>query len=96
MENFTEKERNKIDNMHAREFKNLTSDEVQLLLRWNAYITENRVKDSEEEKRRNEYDKEQLEILKREAEATKTILQYKRDAAREKLERVKATNIEEV
>lgn len=89
MENFTEKERNKIDDMYGREFENLTSDEVQLLLRWNAYKTENRVKDSEEEKRRNEYDKEQLEILKRKAEATKTILQYKRDAALEKLERVR-------
>ena len=89
MEKFTEKERNKIDDMYGREFENLTSDEVKLLLRWSAYKTENRVKDSEEEKRRNEYDKKQLENLKRKAEATKTILQYKRDAAREKLERVR-------
>ena len=41
MDEFTEKERNTIDDIYRREFQDMTPDEVQLLLRWNAAQAKN-------------------------------------------------------
>lgn len=41
MDEFTEKERNTIDDIYRREFQDMTAEEVQLLLRWNAAQAKN-------------------------------------------------------
>lgn len=41
MDEFTEKERNTIDDIYRREFQGMTPEEVQLLLRWNAAQAKN-------------------------------------------------------
>lgn len=41
MDEFTEKERRTIDDIYKREFQNMSGEEVQLLLRWNAAQAKN-------------------------------------------------------
>lgn len=85
---FTEQERMTIDDIHRRNFENLTSDEVALLLRWNTAQTEFKTRLSDESKRRDEYLQQKIENAKQELDYRLGILNEKAQIARQRLERV--------
>lgn len=85
---FTEQERMTIDDIHRRNFENLTPDEVALLLRWNTAQTEYKTRLSDESKRRDEYLQQKIENAKQELDCRLSILNEKAQISKQRLERV--------
>ena len=85
MDEFTEHERNTIDDIYKREFQDMTPDEVQLLLRWNAAQAKNDELVKAEIAAMNDEKEARIEETRKTAETARRNLTELKDAAKKRL-----------
>lgn len=68
-EEFTEQELRSVNDMHKRQFENLTADEVALLIRWNTAKVAAETRASDEQNRQAQYLQVMMENANRETAA---------------------------
>ena len=88
MDEFTEQELHAIDDMHRRNLEGLTSDEVQLLVRYNQAIALQTAKFQAEQERANAEMKARIEQSETQTNAALDMMRQMRNAAIARLERV--------
>lgn len=85
MDEFTEHERNTINDIYRREFQDMTPDEVQLLLRWNTAQAKNDELVKAEIGNMQALYASQIEESRKTEEAARRTLSELKDAAKKRL-----------
>ena len=96
MDEFTKEEQNRINLLYGTDFKDATPDDFKLISRWEHYKATN---DEEYKLKKEAIEQEtqaKIELAREKEKLAIDVLKAKAAAAREKLERVKATNVKEV
>lgn len=88
LENFTQQEREMLDDINKRELQNLTAEEVQLYARWQSYLAVHRAEFEAEQARLQAESEARIQAAAAESQAVLQNLEALKNAALARLEMI--------